>query len=330
VAVLAGFLGSGKTTLLNHLLRDPRLADTAVAVNEFGEIPLDQHLIDHGADRTVVMANGCLCCNLAGDMEAGILRLFSRRGSGEVPRFARLIVELSGLSDPAPIAQAILRNPVLSRALRLETIVTTVDTLFARAQLARHPETGKQVGLADDIVLTKSDMVGAAAVADVMDELRAHNPVAPMLIARHGVLDVADLLPAGFLDLEAPPAPPRSALFADAACVPDDHRRRFAAVSLTAEAPLRWREFELWLRGVRLRHSERLLRVKAILRVDGVDGPVVVQGVHHVLHPAARLDRWPGPERQSRIVLIAEAAIAEPIRASWRDALPGLLATVPA
>src|SRR5258708_34194996 len=125
VALLSGFLGSGKTTLVNAFLRDPRMAGTAVAVNEFGEIPLDRDLIDHGSDKTVVMANGCLCCNLAGDMEDAVMRLFSRRESQDVPWFERLIVEPSGLSDPAPIAQAILRNPLSSRARPLEAFVTT-------------------------------------------------------------------------------------------------------------------------------------------------------------------------------------------------------------
>jgi G3E family GTPase len=117
VALLSGFLGSGKTTLVNALLRDPRMAGTAVAINEFGEVPLDHDLIDHGIDKTVVMANGCLCCNLAGDMEDAVMRLFSRREVGQLPSFQRLLIEPSGLSDPAPIAQAILRNPVMSRAL---------------------------------------------------------------------------------------------------------------------------------------------------------------------------------------------------------------------
>ena len=145
VVLLSGFLGSGKTTLVNAVLRDPRMANTAVAVNEFGSVPIDGDLIDHGADRTITMANGCLCCNLSGDMEDAVMRLFSRRQTGELPGFARLIVEPSGLSDPAPIAQAILRNPLMARALRLEAIVATVDAVFAASQLGRYPETRKQI-----------------------------------------------------------------------------------------------------------------------------------------------------------------------------------------
>ncbi len=145
VALLSGFLGSGKTTLVNALLRHPAMTGTAVAVNEFGEVPLDADLIDHGADKTVVLANGCLCCNLSGDIDDAVMRLFSRREQGEVPRFQRLIIEPSGLSDPAPIAQAILRNPVMAASLRLESIVTTVDALFAQHQITRHPETRKAI-----------------------------------------------------------------------------------------------------------------------------------------------------------------------------------------
>ena len=208
MALLSGFLGSGKTTLVNALLRDPRMAGTAVAVNEFGEVPLDRDLIDHGADKTVVMANGCLCCNLAGDMEDAVMRLFSRREGGEVPRFERLIIEPSGLSDPAPIAQAILRNPVMSRALRLEAIVTTVDAVFAEAQLARHPETRKQVALADRLVLTKTDLADAAGV----DRLRGRSARRIIrrrrsLAASQGAVDAGSLFPPQFFDPDGCPVP---------------------------------------------------------------------------------------------------------------------------
>ncbi len=329
VALLSGFLGSGKTTLVNALLRDPRLADTAVAVNEFGAVPLDRDLIDHGADRTVVMANGCLCCNLSGDMEDAVMRLFSRRVTGEVPRFKRLIIEPSGLSDPAPIAQAILRNPMMARALRLEAIVTTVDALFAEAQLARHAETRKQVALADQLVLTKTDLADASATGRVRTALRRLNPLAPILVARQGDVDAAALFPPAFLDPAGDVTEPsRSGLFAERV-LPDgdpDHAARIAAVSLFAEGKLRWRAFDDWLRGIRLGHAEQLLRVKGMLAVDGVDGPVVVQGVHHVLHAPVALDRWPGSDRRSRLVLIADEATRGAIQASWTDALPSLLA----
>ncbi len=328
VALLSGFLGSGKTTLVNALLRDPRMANTAVAVNEFGEIPLDRQLIDHGADSTVVMANGCLCCNLAGDMEQAVMRLFSRREHGEVPAFARLLIEPSGLADPAPIAQAILRNPVLSKVFRLEAIVTTVDALFAHAQLAHHPETRKQVALADCLVLTKSDLSDEAAIAALRTELQAANPLAPIHLARQGDVDAAVLFPPAFFAAEAP-ARPRSALFADVVSANSDHGNRIGTVSLTTDRPLRWREFDAWLRRIRIGHAERLLRVKGILNIAGAPGPIVVHGIHHVLHTPVELARWPEADRRSRLVMITENTDVGEIRDSWAASLPAMTATAP-
>jgi G3E family GTPase len=323
VALLSGFLGSGKTTLVNAVLRDPRMAGTAVAVNEFGEVPLDRDLIDHGADKTVVMANGCLCCNLAGDMEDAVMRLFSRRENQEVPRFERLIIEPSGLSDPAPIAQAILRNPVMSRALRLEAIVTAVDAVFAEAQLARHPETRKQVALADCLVLTKTDMVTADSINRLRVGLRVRNAAAPVIAASHGAVDAGSLFPPQFFDPEAT-APYRLNLFAES--VEPDHLECHASVSLIAGRPLNWRAFDAWLRRIRIAHAEQLLRVKGMLDIAGVDGPVVVQGVHHVLNAPVELDAWPDGERTSRLVLIADHVTIAAARESWANALPGIFA----
>jgi G3E family GTPase len=324
VALVSGFLGSGKTTLVNALLRDPRLAGTAVAVNEFGDVPLDRDLIDHGGDRTVVMANGCLCCNLAGDMEDAVMRLFSRREANDLPRFERLIIEPSGLSDPAPIAQAILRNPVIARSMRLEAIVTTVDALFAEAQIARHPETSKQIALADRLVLTKTDLVPAETVPRLRADLAALNPVAPIVTAHRGRLDAAVLFPASFFDpgaAAAEPVPHRSGLFAD----DPGHAARHAAATLLADSPLDWRAFETWLRGIRIRHAEALLRVKGMLHVSTIEGPVVIQGVHHVIDTPVTLAAWPTADRRSRLVLIADRATIAAAQASWAEALPGLL-----
>ncbi len=326
VALLSGFLGSGKTTLVNALLRDPRLAGTAMAVNEFGAVPLDHELIEHGADRTIVLANGCLCCNLAGDMEDAVMRLFSRRADGGVPPFSRLIVEPSGLADPAPIAQAILRNPMMARALRLEAIVTTVDAVFGAAQLNRHGESRKQVALADHLVITKPDLADRQCIEELRGKLRRGNPLAPITIAEHGAIDAAKLFPAPFFDPAAvAPAPRRGSFHAEAAAA-DNHLDDVTAVSLTAAGKLQWRAFDTWLRGIRITHAEQLLRVKAILDVEDVAGPVVVQGVHHVLHAPVELTAWPGEDRGSRIVMIANRAAGETIRASWQQTWETLLA----
>jgi G3E family GTPase len=327
VAVLSGFLGTGKTTLINALLRDPRLAGTAVAVNEFGSVPIDHDLIDHGAEKTIVMANGCLCCNLSGEMESAMMRLFTRREDGLIPSFQRLIVEPSGLADPAPIAQAILRNPVMAATMRLAGIVTVVDSLFGLAQLTRHPETRKQAALADRIVLTKSDLADGPAAEALRAALLAVNAVAPILTADHGEIDAGLLFPPSFFapDATGPlPAAQRSFLLAEA--VDPDHAARFEAAALTAEGPLDWGAFDAWLKRLRIGHADALLRIKGLLHVGGVDGPVVVQGVHHVLSHPVVLDAWPDADRRSRLVLIADPGTINHARESWAAALPGLRA----
>jgi G3E family GTPase len=321
VLLLSGFLGSGKTTLVNALLRDPRLADTAVAVNEFGEVPLDAHLIEDGQDRTVVLANGCLCCNLAGDMEDAVMRIFSRREAGALPAFKRLIVEPSGLADPAPIAQAILRNPVMSRAFRLEGIVTTVDALFGETQIAAHSETANQIALADALVITKADMTDAPALERLRLTLRQLNPGAEILTALNGELDPAALLPAGFLD-PAMIVPSRRFMIADTA----PHEVETRAISLAADAPLNWRAFDAWLRKIRLAHAEQLLRVKGILNTADSQLPLVIHGVHHVLHTPVQLAAWPDDDRRSRIVLITRGLPKGVIEEAWANALPSLYA----
>lgn len=324
VVLLSGFLGSGKTTLLNRLLRDPRLADTAVAINEFGEIPLDQHLIDHGEDQTVVMANGCLCCNVAGDMEDAVMRIFSRRESGAIPHFARLIVEPSGLADPAPIAQAILRQPTLARVMRLESIVTVMDAMFGVRQLAEHPEARQQAALADSIVVTKADL---ADPAPAIAALRERNGTAPIHQALHGAIDPATLFPASFLDPAAPLSPIAEWVERHA---PHSHSAA-TSISLVSDAPLSWPAFDRWLRQIRTGHADALLRVKGILAVAGRARPVVIQGVHHVLHPPAELPDWPSADHRSRLVLILrDPAVAAELRASWDRALPSLIDMVPA
>jgi G3E family GTPase len=315
VVLLSGFLGSGKTTLVNALLQDPRLADTAVAINEFGEVPLDQMFLAHDRDATVVMANGCLCCNVAGDIEDAVMRIFSRRQNGDLPSFKRLIVEPSGLADPAPIAQAILRNPVMSRALRLAAIVTAVDAVFAVAQSAKFAEFSKQVSLADTVVLTKGDMAEPGGLDAAAEIVRALNPAAKLVRAERGAVAADAVLPASFYDAAAPDDVVARAL--PEAAHGHHHSAQVASVSLTAARPLHWRAFEEWLRGIRLSLGERLLRVKGIVHVAETGGPVVIQGVHHVLHPPVLWGEWPDEDRRTRVVLILQGADAGAVAASW-------------
>jgi G3E family GTPase len=235
-------------------------------------------------------------------------------------------VEPSGLADPAPIAQAILRNPVMSRYLRLEGIATTVDALFGLSHLERHEESRKQAALADTLVLTKGDLAEAGAVDRLKSRLRALNPAATLVEARHGVVDAAALAPPGFIDPEAPSAPRGLGWTAEAIPVEPTHTGAVTTLTLIAERPLAWRAVEAWLRDLRIELSDRLLRLKGLISVVEAQGPVVVQGVHHVMHPPTMLDRWPDADRRTRIVLIVQGEAGQGLEARWSDALPRLYA----
>lgn len=239
----------------------------------------------------------------------------------------------------------------MSRVFRLEAIISTVDTMFAASQLARHAETRKQIALADRLVLTKTDLATTDALQRLRTVLHDHNPSAPILVAPHGQADAGDLFPDAFLDPNAPSSSPsggppvgvpaglspvgsgrpglgRSGLFAES--VDPEHAGRHQAASLFADRPLRWRRFDEWLRRIRIGHADRLLRIKGMLDIEGTAGPVVVQGVHHVLNAPVELDRWPVGQRQSRLVLIADRATVEAARESWEAALPGMTGLAPA
>jgi G3E family GTPase len=193
--------------------------------------------------------------------------------------------------------------------------------MFGAAQTTRHPVTRKQISLADQVILTKADLTAGPSIVDLRATVRALNPGAQIHV---GAPDAGSLFPECFLDPGAAEAPRRSGFMADDATV--DHLGGVASIALRADEPLHWRAFDGWLRGIRIAHAEDLLRVKGFLRIAGTSGPVVVQGIHHVINAPVELDGWPGPERQSRLVMIAGPATIEAVRASWAAALPGLIA----
>lgn len=312
VAFVTGFLGAGKTTLINALLRHPDMADTMVAVNEFGAVALDQHLIEGRDGDVLVLANGCLCCNLSGDAEGAMLRLFARREQGAIRPFRRLLIEPSGLADPAPLAQSVLRNPLMARHMRLSGIVAVVDALFGLRHLDEQPECAGQIALADRIALTKTDLADPQALRT---RLTALNPLAPQVIVEHGLADPAALFAPEWLNPDLPSAAqlPRAWRRAEAG-----HAGATEAVILTHDAALDWTTLEPWLRGIRLRHAEALLRLKGLVAIDA-PGPLLLHGVHHVLHPPVALEAWPDDDHATRLVLILRGADPGPIRAAWAE-----------
>jgi G3E family GTPase len=197
VTVITGFLGSGKTTLINRLLRSPDLADTAVVVNEFGEIGIDHHLVESAREDIILMRNGCVCCSVRGDLVDTLSDLAARRAAGATPAFARVIVETTGLADPAPVMQTLLGDPAVTGAYQLRGLVTTVDATNWERQRAAHREAAAQVALADRLLLTKSDLAAAPDRARVTASLGAANPFAEVVEATHGAV-APDLVLAAF------------------------------------------------------------------------------------------------------------------------------------
>ena len=338
VTVLTGFLGSGKTTLLRHLIARPELNDTAVVINEFGEVGLDHLLVEAAREDTVLLASGCLCCTVRGDLVASLKRLLSRSRQGELPAFRRIVIETTGLADPAPIIHTLMSDPGLADRFRLDGIVVTVDAVNGVSQLDRLPEPVKQAAVADRLVLTKTDLATADAVVELTARLRRVNPAAPVLTAAQGRIDPASLLDAGLYNPATKSLDVQRWLkeeaYADAETTHghehghghhdhghvrdvnrhDDHIRAFC---LTWDRPLDWDRFVDWAEMLAATQGERLLRLKGVLNVAGVANPVAVHGVQHLFHPPVELPSWPDADRRSRIVFITRDLAESAVRAQF-------------
>ena len=303
VVLVTGFLGSGKTTLLSRLLGRPELGETAVIVNELGEVGIDHHLLRQVDERTVLLANGCLCCTLRGDLADELRDLLSRRTRGEIPPFRRVVVETTGLADPAPILNTILAEPVVKHHFEPGPVIATVDAVNGLGQLDREAEIVEQVVVADRLVVTKTDAAEPGSVAGLEERLRALNPAAELLEISFGEADPALLLAPGARD-------PRD--LAAGGAPAHDGIRPFV---LFLDRPVDWTAFGIWLTMLLGSRGEDVLRVKGLLDV-GADGPVVLNGVQHVVHPPEHLDGWPDEDRRSRLVFIARGIEKEEVEAS--------------
>ena len=325
VSLITGFLGSGKTTLLNRLLQRPEMADSAVIINEFGEVPLDHLLVEPIAGEAVVLSSGCVCCAVRGDLQDALRRLLVQRDRGEIPAFARVVIETSGLADPAPVVQLFLNNPLLGHDLRLDTVVATVDGAGGFGQIEQYPEALKQAAIADRLLVTKTDLAAPRGVEALIQRLRRINPGAAIETVVQGEIDPAKLFGAGLFDPEQDRPDPERWLknggYPGAAAVGHDHDHSsgISAFSFVAQRPLDWLAFHRWLGDLRAAYGDRLLRVKGVLNVTEEEGPVVVHGVQHVFHPPVALRRWPDGDRTSRLVMIVRDLDRETIEQGWRS-----------
>jgi len=315
VALITGFLGSGKTTLISALLAHPAVGETALLVNEVGEVAIDHHLVRQVDERTVVLGSGCICCTLRGDLRDELGDLLGRRARGELAPFRRVVVETTGLADPAPVLSTLLTEPVLRHHYAVEAVVATVDAVAGAATLERHPESVKQAAVADTLVLTKADAAAPAAVDALEARLRALNPLAPIRRVAFGAIAPDELLRAR--DHGLPAVAVGGPLPSDHAHAHDVH-----AFSVVLDEPLDWDAFAVWL--TMLLHSRGLdvLRVKGLLDV-GEQGPVILDGVQHVVHRPRHLTAWPDDDHRSRIVFITRGVEREALERSL-EAFAGL------
>lgn len=335
VTVLTGFLGSGKTTLLNRLLKDPALADTAVIINEFGDVGLDHLLVEQSDEGIIELSDGCLCCTVRGALIDTMSMLVEKVQTGKIVRLARVIVETTGLADPAPVLQSIMGHPVMVQAFRLDGVLTTVDAVNGSSTLDAHMEAVKQVAMADRIVLTKTDMPEAAAgLGELKARLRHLNPAAPQMDGGMGEAGVAALFDCGlynpvtkttdverwlneeaYRDREAE----RHAIEGHHHHHHDDHGhnhhhhdvnrhdRSINAFTLIHDRPIPYASVDMFFDLLRATQGEQLLRMKGIIQLaDDPSRPLVIHGVQKILHPPVKLNAWPNADHRTRIVIIAK------------------------
>jgi G3E family GTPase len=298
VVLLTGFLGSGKTTLLSRLLGHPEMGETAVIVNELGEAAIDHHLLRRVDERTVVLGNGCVCCTLRGDLADELRDLLSRRERGEVPAFARVVVETTGVADPAPVLYTLLGDQVVKHHFELERVVATVDAVNGLPA----QESVRQVAAADTLVITKTDVDQAADVRPLLERL---NPTADVLVASFGDVEPSALFGAAGTGLRPVPALGGA----------ETGHGDIQADCLVFDEQLDWTAFGIWLTMLLQARGNDVLRVKGLLNV-GAEGPLVLNGVQHVVHPPEHLPAWPDDDRRSRIVFIGRGFTRGELEAS--------------
>jgi G3E family GTPase len=323
VILVTGFLGSGKTTLLQRLLREPAFSDTAVLINEFGEIGLDHHLLERIDETMVVLQSGCLCCTIRGELSAAIKDLHAKRERGVVPPFRRLVIESTGLADPFPILSTVQADPVLRHHFHLGHVITTVDAVNGMGQLDAQPESVKQVAVADRLVLTKTDLAAVETVSLLVERLRHINPAAPLWCSSNPQADAETLLSKDPFDDSRPqrrlPAYAPPARHSHAHSDRNRHGDDIRAVALSLDQPLDWTMFGIWLTMLLHRHGNEILRVKGILNVADAEGPVAVHAVQHLVHPPTHLSAWPDPDRRSRLIFIVKGLSPAAIERSLRS-----------
>ncbi|MGR6468225.1 CobW family GTP-binding protein [Rhizobium sp. PAMB 3182] len=336
VSIVTGFLGAGKSTLLNRILQDPAMKDTAVIINEFGEVGIDHMLVEASDDSVIELANGCLCCTIRGELVDTLAMLVEQVQTGRIAALKRVVIETTGLADPAPVMQAVIGNPVIAQNFVLDGVVTLVDAVNGLATLERHSEALRQAAVADQLVLSKVTLASAEQISALKARLRSINPRAPMIDGDSEDAGRAALLANGLYDPETKIPDVVQWLQAETDHDHDhehnhnhdddhghhhDHHghhhhhhdvtrhgdtiRSFSIVHEEAIDPM---ALEMFVDLLRSAHGPKLLRMKAVVLLkDNPDRPLVLHGVQEIFHTPVRMKAWPeGAERKTRMVLITD------------------------
>ena len=312
--VLTGFLGSGKTTLLRRALISPALADTAVVINEIGEIAIDHHLVDFVEGSVLELPGGCLCCAVREDLARTLRNLLDRRETGEIRRFRRMVIETTGLADPAPILFTLGADPMLDHSLHLARVVTLVDAVNGADSLDRFAEAGRQAALADTLVITKTDL--APLGSDLVGRLDALNDRAERILSVEAE-DAGVLLFGGRCERSAAPVMPAEPIAA--------HTHGIDAFGVVLDREITRLDFARALGGLARERGTDLLRVKGLVRfADRPEQPAVVQAAQHAMFAPEWLDDWPDGDRRSRLVFVVHEIPRAEILAHFAFASPTL------
>jgi len=325
VTLVTGFLGSGKTTLISKLLLHPDMRRVAVVINEVGEIGIDHDLVTLSSENITLLANGCICCSVRTDLQETLRDLFAQRRVGEVFDFDRVIVETTGLADPAPVVQTLASDTLLAAHYRLDGLITLVDGLHGVGQIDQQTEAVKQIAIADKILLTKTDLTSADHLETLCGRIRQLNSQSPIEFIRQGEVDPKRLIDLG---LSSSRASLKTLQFLGEALTDDAvsadgagrylgqrsaaHNAAVKTLSLRFTEPFEWLSFSSALELLTTLRGSDLLRMKGIVNVDG--DPVVVQGVQHIIETPVKMDRWPSEDKDSRLVFIVRNMELEVIR----------------
>lgn len=332
VTILTGFLGAGKSTLLNRILKDPDMRDAAVIINEFGDVGIDHLLVESSGDSIIELSDGCLCCTVRGELVDTLAMLMDSMQTGRIRPLKRVVIETTGLADPAPVMQAIMGNPVIATNFDLDGMVTVVDAVNGLQTLDNHEEARKQVAVADRLIISKSEMDGAVPAAALEARLRSLNPRAPILDAGRQEAGKVSILVNGLYDPNSKIADVgrwlRDEMALDAHHHEHDehghhedhhghhhhvhdvnrHDGSIRSFSIVESQPIDPMALEMFIDLLRSAHGEQLLRMKAIVALsDKPDRPVVLHGVQNIFHAPVRLPAWPDPaDRRTRMVVISK------------------------